>query len=255
VPFDGFLKGAGGIAVAIGLWEVAHVVGILPATYVPSIGVILGAAMAGIAGGELPAAVAGTLTEWAVGLLIAGIAGTAMGFLLGLSRWADAAARVVTEFVRPIPSVALIPVAILVFGLDLKMKVALIVFACFWPMLFNARYGIGHLDPLLLDTGRVFGARGLDLVRRVVIPAAFPSVLTGLRVACSIALVLAITSEMVAGGGLGGYIVTAGLAGRYAVTYGGILIGGILGFTLNWAMQRVEHRLIGWSVAYAESKQ
>ena len=149
-------KGLAGIAVAIGIWELVRAAGLVPRDFVPGIGSILQAVVDNLGNGLLEG-LGHTVTAWALGMLITVAIGGALGVALGLSRTADAAGRVVVDFLRPVPSVALIPVAILIFGIGLKMQLMLIVFACVWPVLFNVRYGVQSVDPLLLDTARVAG--------------------------------------------------------------------------------------------------
>jgi ABC-type nitrate/sulfonate/bicarbonate transport system permease component len=103
---------------------------------------------------------------------------------------------------------------------------------------------------LLLDTGRVCGLSGLTLVRRVVLPAALPAAFTGVRIASSIALVLAVSSEIVSGApGIGKVIVDASTAGNDTLAYAGVLVTGICGFLLNAALIGIDRRVLPWSVA------
>ena len=98
-----------------------------------------------------------TLQACLIGLAIAALVAVPLGLVLGLTDIAHKATVAVIEFLRPIPSVALIPLAILIYGRGTEMKVALVVFACVWPMLFNTIYGIRRVDPVAADTARVFG--------------------------------------------------------------------------------------------------
>jgi NitT/TauT family transport system permease protein len=242
------IKGTIGVAGAILLWELARATGLLPSVYAPSFPRILSEAVQQIPDGPLMRAVLTTLHAWALGLGIAVLLAVPSGFAVGLSRWADSASRVVVEFLRPIPSVALIPVAILFAGLGLQMKLILIVFACFWPLFFNTKYGVGHTDPLLLETGRAFGRSRPRLILEIVVPSALPSVATGVRIAASIALILAVVAEMVAGGGGIGYFILAhNMAGQLSTMYAGILVIGLLGYAVNLAAMAVERRLLAWS--------
>jgi NitT/TauT family transport system permease protein len=243
------LKGMVGIAVAMGVWEVIRASGALPSAYIPGVGPILRTTVQDFGSDLLPAA-ASTLKAWAVGLAITIPAGVIFGVAVGLSRWLDAALRVVVEFLRPVPSVALIPVAVLIFGIGLRMQLLLIVFACVWPVLFNVRYGVQSVDRLLLDTARVSGLARRDVVRRVVFPAALPATFTGIRIASSIALVLAVSSEMVSGSpGLGKLIVDADAAANVELSYAGVFVTGVLGLLLNLGLQIADRRLLPWSLA------
>jgi NitT/TauT family transport system permease protein len=242
-------KGLAGIAVAIAVWEVVRAAGLVPRDFVPSIGSILDALVGSLSGG-LPDALRHTLMAWAVGMVLAVAIGVLLGVAIGLSRTGDAAARVVIDFLRPVPSVALIPVAVLIFGIGLRMQIVLIVFACVWPVLFNVRYGVRSVDPLLVDTARVAGLSRAAVIRRVVMPWALPAILTGVRISSSIALVLAVSSEMITGSpGLGKMIVDADSAGNFALLYAGALVTGLFGFLLNQGLISIDRRLLPWSVA------
>jgi NitT/TauT family transport system permease protein len=242
-------KGVVGIAVAIGIWELVRAAGLVPRDFVPGIGGILKALVDNLGNGLLDA-LGHTVTAWAVGMLITVVIGGALGVALGLSRVADAAGRVVVDFLRPVPSVALIPVAILIFGIGLRMQLLLIVFACVWPVLFNVRYAVSSVDPLLLDTARVAGLSRAARIRRVVLPWALPAIFTGVRISSSIALVLAVSTEMIAGSpGLGTVIVNADGAGNFGLAYAGALITGLFGFLLNVGLVSLDRRLLPWSVA------
>jgi NitT/TauT family transport system permease protein len=242
-------KGTVGVLVAIGIWELVRALSLLPQDYVPSVATILSAVVENLDNGLL-AATGETLKAWGFGMLITIAIGIAFGIAIGLSRWADAASRVVVEFLRPVPSVALIPVAVLIFGIGLRMQLLLIVFACVWPVLFNVRYGVQSVDRLLLDTARVSGLARRDVVRRVVFPAALPATFTGIRIASSIALVLAVSSEMVSGSpGLGKLIVDADAAANVELSYAGVFVTGVLGLLLNLGLQIADRRLLPWSLA------
>jgi ABC-type nitrate/sulfonate/bicarbonate transport system permease component len=222
---------------------------LLPQDYVPSVPTILRATVENLDNGLL-AATGETLKAWGFGMLITIGIGVAFGIAIGLSRWADAASRVVVEFLRPVPSVALIPVAVLIFGIGLRMQLLLIVFACVWPVLFNVRYGVQSVDRLLIDTARVSGLTRRDVVRRVVFPAALPATFTGIRIASSIALVLAVSSEMVSGSpGLGKLIVDADAAANVELSYAGVFVTGVVGLLLNLGLQIADRRLLPWSLA------
>lgn len=241
-------KSAIGIGITILLWEMLRALEVLHPTYAPAVWDMVRTLLVEIANGEILEAAIVTMRAWAIGLTIATLLAVPAGVFIGLSRWAQSATSVVVEFLRPIPSVALIPVAILFVGIGLEMKVLIIVFACFWPILFNARYGVTHVDTMLLETGRVFGLSRSRSIIRIVLPAASPSVATGISIATSIALILAVIGEMVAGGsGLGYYILSAGMGGQVSRSYAGVFAAGLLGFLLNIIVLRIRRRLFRWS--------
>ena len=188
-----------------------------------------------------------TLEGWAIGLALAATLAVPIGILVGSSRLLYRMVRAPIEFLRPIPSVALIPLAVLVFGTRLPNKVFLVTFACFWPLLFQAIYGVQDVDPVADDTARAFGFNRLRRLYLVTLPSAAPYLATGLRIASSVALILAVTSELVVGvPGLGRSINVAESSGDYASMYALIAVAGVLGILLNETFRRVERRALRW---------
>lgn len=224
------MKGFAGFAVLIGLWEALRLAHVLPPTAAPASWDIARA----LADPELLSAAGDTLVAWAGGLLLAAALGIAAGVLVGLSRWADASTAVVIDFLRPIPAVALIPVAVVVLGLGAGMQSVLVAFACLWPLLIATKFGVRDIDPLLTETARIFGANGLRLAATVTAPAAFPAIRTGLRTAASLGLVVAVATELAAGSpGLGWFIAQQQQAGQIPAAYAGIVVAGLLGYAIH----------------------
>ncbi len=191
-----------------------------------------------------------TLEGWAIGLALAAALAVPIGILVGSTRLLYRMVRALIEFLRPIPSVALIPLAVLVFGTQLPNKIFLVTFACFWPLLFQAIYGVQDVDPVAEDTARAFGFNSLQRLYLVTLPSAAPYLATGLRLASSVALILAITSELVVGvPGLGRSINVAQSSGDYASMYALIAVAGMLGILLNETFRRVERRALRWHPA------
>src|SRR5690606_8501956 len=146
-----------------------------------------------------------TMGNWGLGLLVAVGIAVPLGVLLGSLPTAEQAVRALLEFLRPIPSVAIIPLAILLIPDDAMMKVSVIVYASLWPILINTLYGMHDVDPVAKESMRTFGFGSLAVLGRVSLPSAAPFMATGVRIAAGIALVLAVSAELVAGGvnGLG----------------------------------------------------
>jgi NitT/TauT family transport system permease protein len=194
--------------------------------------------------------VGATLRAWAVGLTIAMAVAIPIGVALGSSRRTYLASITAIEFLRPIPSVALIPLAILVMGRGLNMKAALIVYASVWPILFNTIYGMREVDPVARDTARVFGYGRLAVLWHVSIPSAAPFIYTGIRVAAAIALILAISTELIAGGsdGIGTWMLAMSQTGvDRQFLYAGIVVAGLLGLLINGVLVALEGRLFAWN--------
>jgi ABC-type nitrate/sulfonate/bicarbonate transport system permease component len=229
------------------LWEFVVRVGLIPETSIPPASAAIGELVTEIGTAEMWKAVGNTLQGWAIGLGIAIGLGVPAGILIGSSRWIYRALRVPIEFLRPIPSVALIPLAVLVYGTGLESKVFLAAFASFWPMLIQTIYGVQDVDPVATDTARSFGFRAPERLLRVTLPSAVPYLATGVRISSAVALILAVTAELVIGApGLGREINLARQGGAVDVMYALIIVTGLLGWVLNALFARVERRVLHW---------
>jgi ABC-type nitrate/sulfonate/bicarbonate transport system permease component len=144
----------------------------------------------------------------------------------------------------------MIPLAILFFGLGATMRISVISYAAFWPLLINTIYGVRAIDPLALDVARNFGITGAAALWRVTLPSALASIATGFRISATIALVVTITTELIAGNsGIGFYISQMEQANRLPEMYAGILLTGILGYLLNTLFVTLERRIVFWTPA------
>ncbi len=231
----------------LGLCEGASRSGLVDPAVVPPVTAVARAFAADVAAGEVLPHTAITLRSYAQGLSLALAVGIGLGVLMGALPACYGAGRILLEFLRPIPSVAVIPIAILLLGIEFKMRTGVVFYAALWPILLNTMYGIYDVDPAYVETARIFGRRRGNILRVIVLPAALPYIFTGARIASAIALILAVTAEMVAGSsGLGFYVKSAEMSLRVEEMYGGILLTGILGFLLNAAFVRLERRALGW---------
>jgi ABC-type nitrate/sulfonate/bicarbonate transport system permease component len=204
--------------------------------------------MVGLLGrAEFLTAVAATLQAWAVGLAIAVAVAVPTGILLGSFRGAYQATRALVEFLRPIPSVALIPLAILIWGSGLESKVFLAAFASTWPLLMQTLYGVQDVDPVATDTARSFGFSRGERFLHVTLPSAGPYIATGIRISAAVSLILAVTAELVIGSpGLGAQINIARQSENVDVMYALIAVTGLLGWGVNVVFTQLEKRVLFW---------
>lgn len=188
-----------------------------------------------------------TLWRMAVGYLIAATVGIGLGLLMGRSQAIAALFEPLIEFLRPTPPVALIPVLLLLVGIGDQMRLTIVAFASFFPVLLNTVDGVRGVHPTLLDVARTFRVGRLDLLRRVIFPAALPQIVAGLRISLAIALIVALVSEMVgATNGLGYFILQQQRALRIRETYAGLVLLALVGFTLNALFVLAEARVLAW---------
>jgi ABC-type nitrate/sulfonate/bicarbonate transport system permease component len=197
--------------------------------------------------GEFWTAFGQTVRGWALGLGIATALAVPIGILLGSSQFALRAFRVPIEFLRPIPSAALIPLLFLTLGTTLKSEVFLAAFGAFWPLLVQTVYGVRDVDPVALDTARSFGVGRFERLYRIKLPSAVPYIATGLRISSAVALILAFTAELFMGtGGLGQIMNVAESFGLIVQVYALALATGFLGLAIYVVFAAIERRALRW---------
>lgn len=188
-----------------------------------------------------------TLRGWAIGLAIALVAGVVLGIAIGSLPLVRAATSSTIEFLRPIPSVALIPLAVLLYGTDMKSTLILVVYATFWQVLLQVLYGVRDVDPIARQTARSYRFRPLTVVRTVTWPTALPYVMTGFRLGAAVALILEVTGELIIGSpGLGKEIAVAQSSGAVASMYALVIVTGLMGVVVNAIARAGERRVLRW---------
>jgi ABC-type nitrate/sulfonate/bicarbonate transport system permease component len=235
------------IAGVLALWELLTRTGILNPDHIPTMTDTVAELFELLGESSFWSAVGSTLQGWALGLGIAAALAVPLGIVIGSSDTAYRSVRFVVEFLRPIPSVALVPLAVLIYGVGLESKVFLAAFASFWPLFVQTLYGVRDVDPVAIDTARSFGLSRLERLWRIKLPSAVPYIATGLRISSAVALILAVTAEIVIGSaGLGREINVARQGGAIEVMYALIITTGLLGWTLNTVTTRAERRVLHW---------
>lgn len=175
-------------------------------------------------------------------------AAIATGTLMGYYRPVFLLLEPLTEFVRPLPKPALVPVLILFLGLGDAMKITVVALAAFFPVLVNTVQGVRAVDPVMTDMARTFGHGGAAVLWRVLLPASAPYILAGMRVSLGISLVVVIIAEMISStGGLGELILDMQRSFLVTDTYAWVVIVAVLGFGLNALFRWAERRVAFWS--------
>lgn len=188
-----------------------------------------------------------TMTTWAVGLAAATLAAVVLGTVVGLVPFLRRATHTMVEFLRPIPSVALIPLAVLLFGIRMQAALVIVIFASFWQVFVQVIYGVADVDAVARDTARSFGLTRRERLSHLVLPTALPYLMTGLRLAAAVALILTVTAEMVIGNpGLGRLIELSRSAGDAVGLYALVVVTGVLGLLVNLVFRFIERRSLGW---------
>jgi ABC-type nitrate/sulfonate/bicarbonate transport system permease component len=188
-----------------------------------------------------------SLTRMFAGFGIAIVVGISAGLLFGLSRRARIAADPILEFLRAIPPPALLPFAILVFGVGNGMKIFIIALVCLWPILLNTIDGVNSVDPTLRETAYMYGIPWRDRIWGVMLPAASPQIFAGIRTSLSLALILMVISEMVAStNGIGYFVLQSQRTFAIPEMWSGIFLLGILGYVFNAGFGLIEKRVLRW---------
>ena len=191
----------------------------------------------------------GTVTAWAEALAVSIVIGVLAGLLLGSFPAVQSALTPVIEFLRPIPSVVLVPTILLIAADPMRTQVVAIVFAAVWPVLINTIYGVRSVDPVAVATLRSFGFGPLAVAGRVALPSAAPFIATGIRIAASLAFIVAVAVELVTTGvtGLGAYAIvtesgTVDLTPLLALA----VWSGLFGLVINGVFTAADRRAFRW---------
>ncbi|MFJ2619822.1 ABC transporter permease [Glutamicibacter sp. NPDC087344] len=236
-----------GILAFLGIWELMPALGVVQAKYLPPASEVLRTLFADFTLTAFWVAVGETLLAWFIGLAIAVLLALVLGLAIGMSSFLRRATNSTIEFLRPIPSVALIPLAVLMFGTKIESSLMLIIYACFWQVLIQVLYGVADVDNVAMQTARSYGFSRFQRIRDVIFPTMLPYLMTGIRLGAAVALILAITAELIIGApGLGKEIQLAQSGGAIAGMYALIVATGLLGVAINLCMRVVERRVLSW---------
>ncbi|PXY37120.1 nitrate ABC transporter permease [Prauserella sp. PE36] len=238
------------------IWEGAVRVGLVPELFVPPPSEVLSTTVQLLGQEPFIRDVIATVLAWAIALGISIAIAVPAGLLLGSIAWLRTATRAIVEFLRPIPSVALIPLVLLVVGGGPEAKITLAVYAAVWPILFNTIYALAEIDPVLMDTARACGTSRARMLTSVALPHAAPFVFTGIRMSAAIALILVVSTEYVAGAssGLGNFILEASSGGtNMDQVLAGTVVAGVIGYLINDGLERVGRRMFRWNEAVGEA--
>ncbi len=241
------LLGVVGLLGFVALFEVLPRIGVLPGAYFPTSSAIGSALWALLGESTFWTSLRETLVTWAIGLGIAAAAGIVLGLVIGSIPLLRAATSSTVEFLRPIPSVALIPLVIVLVGTDMESTVVLVIYASFWQMLVQVLYGVSDVDPVARETALSYRLGPLTRLRYLVWPTALPYAMTGIRLAASVALILAVTGELVIGSpGLGHDIENANDSNAIPLMYALIVVTGLIGVSANLITRAAERRVLIW---------
>jgi ABC-type nitrate/sulfonate/bicarbonate transport system permease component len=241
------LLGVAGVLAFFGLWQLVPTLGWVNARYVPPASEVLSALGALTLDLHYWRTIGNTLITWAIGLGVAGVLALVLGTIIGLVPWLRRYTRSTVEFLRPIPSVAIIPLAILLYGLDRDASLVIVIFATFWQIFIQVLYGVADVDPVARDTLRSFGLPASSRFLHLVLPTALPYIMTGVRLGATVALILTVTGELIIGAeGIGRLLTQRATAADYAGVYALIVTAGLLALVINLLVRVLERRVLSW---------
>ncbi|MGC4956910.1 ABC transporter permease [Actinomadura citrea] len=246
-PVPAWALGLAGLACLMAVVEAAPRAGLVKERFLPPFSAMVSALAEQAGTPVFWRALLETLRGWAIGLAVAMAAGVVLGILIGGVPFVRAALASTIEFLRPIPSVALIPLAVLLYGTEMRSTLLLVVYASFWQILVQVLYGVQDVDPIARETARSYRFGPLSQVRTVIWPTALPYVVTGFRLGAAVALILEITGELVIGSpGLGRQIAVAQGSGAVASMYALVIVVGLVGVVVNVLARATERRVLRW---------
>ena len=235
------------IASALAFWELVSRTGAISQKDLPAMSTTFRELWSLVQTSHFWFAFGDTVRGWALGLGLATALAVPIGIVLGSSDFAASAFRIPIEFLRPIPSAALIPLLFLTLGTTLKSEIFLATFGAFWPLLIQTMYGVRDVDPVALETARSFGVGRLERLYRITLPSSVPYIATGLRISSTVSLILAFTAELFMGTkGLGQEVNIAQAYGLEVQLYALALATGFLGVAIHLFFTTLERRALHW---------
>jgi ABC-type nitrate/sulfonate/bicarbonate transport system permease component len=189
-----------------------------------------------------------SLRRFATGYLIGAVVGILLGIAIGSSRRVAQYLEPTLEFLRALPAVAIIPIAVLIFGLGSGMRVFVIAFGVLFPVLVNTTVGARNCRRERIDVARMYGLNRFQVIRRVVLPSALPMISAGLRVGLPIALIMVVVSELIGGqNGIGFYLLVSQSMFNIPAMFAAVVILGVLGNLINAGYARLEKKWLSWA--------
>ncbi len=231
----------------VGLWQMIANQRLVSPVFLPGPDRAWASLVRGFTDGDLWGKLVGTLGHMAYGWFVASIAGIALGAMIGSSRTMRSYVAPSLEFLRPLPVSAIIPVAIAMLGLTQSMALFVIAFGAIWPMLLATIHGFAAVEPRLYEVSRSLHMSRLAVIFKIALPSASPDILSGMRLSLTVALILSVVCEILAGlDGLGHWVLLSARSFRSADLFAGVILLGVIGYLTALVMSMVEKRLLKW---------
>ncbi|MFV0319202.1 MAG: ABC transporter permease [Microbacterium sp.] len=232
---------------AIAVWELVALSGLLPPALLPRVGPVLIALLELLVTAEFWAAVGMTLGGAMLGLLISAAIAIPIGLVAGTATFIERSIRILVDLGRSFPSIALLPVIMLFYGTTMPTKLIAIVLACVFPLIVQTLYGARAIEHSIIETSRSYRIRFGYYFLRVALPTATPSIMTGLRLAATIAVLVSVGVEIVGGlPGIGSGLSRAQLDGATPIAFAYFIVAGNLGYLVTRVAEIAEERFLRW---------
>jgi ABC-type nitrate/sulfonate/bicarbonate transport system permease component len=244
------------IALLLALWEVASDLHWVSPLSLPPLSAVARTLFSLVVSGEILRELAASLWRMFAGYAIGSALGVLLGLLMGTYRPVYFLFEPVTELLRPIPSPAYVPIAILFLGIDDEMKIFMIAFSAFFPVLLNTFGGVRSVDALQIQTAETLGAGKGSILWQIVLPSAAPSIFTGLRISLAVALIVMVIAEMVAASNGIGYFILASERGfKVKEMFAGVVTLALVGYALNRLFLATENRVLAWHRGFTQQQR
>ncbi len=235
------------LLLVVAAWEIAARAGLARPIFLPAFSTVLGQVGPLFMSGDIVEPLLRSVGRALVGMVLAGVFGIAIGIAMARVRWLDWLLDPLISIAYPAPKIAFVPIFVLWFGIGDLSKVLLVAFTCVFSMIIAAYDGARSVNLVLLWSARSMGATPRHLLWRVVLPGALPAILSGLRVTMPVALIIAFTAEMVAGGGgVGAALMYAQRFFETPTVFVYILLMLLTGMAVDALMVRLRHRILRW---------
>ncbi|WP_428541504.1 ABC transporter permease [Rhodopila sp.] len=228
-------------------WQAGASMGIIPTLFLPA-PLSIGRALWTLArSGELWHQLAPSLMRLALGWTVGTVFGIAIGLAVGLSSALRSPAMALVSALFPIPKIALVPLFIIWFGIGEGSKLVTVGISVFFPTVIATAGGVDNVPRGLIRMGQSFGLSRAAIIRKIVLPAALPAILSGFRVTTAIAIVLLVAAEMIgAERGIGAFVLSAGNLYDTDNLLAGIVVLSVLGLAVSWVIGRLERFFLNW---------
>lgn len=234
-------------AVLLAAWQAGSISGLISPLVLPAPTEAYDAFIDLAQSGNLWRHVSASLGRLIVGFSAGTLLGLIVGTLIGLSSLARAGITPLVSAIFPIPKIALLPLFIIWFGIGEGSKVATILFGSFFPTVIATYGGIDNVDRTLIRMGQSFNLSRMDIIGKIIAPAALPAILSGMRISASISIILLVAAEMIgAEYGIGAYVLLAGNLMATDQLLVGVAMLSVLGLTVNFLISRAERRFLSW---------